>query len=189
MTADGNPATWTDRFRSLDTRFLQRVVAVWPRCVDVLQSHPHEDAITINLVHLLRKDPGARRLFHWLAFQYVPFGLTGDVTAYSKGRIDMALLVDREHERYLAYECKRLNVIRQGRRHSLATSPTSMRMTLGPRPGRPMPRGAQDAWRAGSTVCPSRSRTSSTSRAGSRPAARRSGSRASLRSPRRSRAG
>ena len=121
MTAAGDPATWTDRFRSLDTRFLQRVVAVWPRCVDVLQSHPHEDAITINLVHLLRKDPGARRLFHWLAFQYVPFGLTGDVTAYSKGRIDMALLVDREHERYLAYECKRLNVVRPGRRHSLAT--------------------------------------------------------------------
>lgn len=121
MTAAGDPATWTDRFRSLDTRFLQRVVAVWPRCVDVLPSHPQEDAITINLVHLLRKDPGARRLFHWLALQYEPFGFTADGTAYSKGRIDMALLVDREHERYLAYECKRLNVVRQGRRHSLAT--------------------------------------------------------------------
>ena len=121
MTAAGDPATWTDRFRSLDTRFLQRVVAVWPRCVDVLQSHPHEDAITLNLVHLLRKDPGARRLFHWLAMQYEPFGFTAEGTVYSKGRIDMALLVDREHERYLAYECKRLNVVRQGRRHSLAT--------------------------------------------------------------------
>ena len=121
MTAAGDPATWTDRFRSLDTRFLQRVVAVWPRCVDVLQSHPHEDAITINLVHLLRKDPGARRLFHWLALQYEPFGFTAEGTAYSKGRIDMALLVDREHERYLAYECKRLNVVRQSRKHSLAT--------------------------------------------------------------------
>ena len=121
MTAAGDPATWTDRFRSLDTRFLQRVVAVWPRCVDVLQSHPHEDAITLNLVHLLRKDPGARRLFHWLALQYEPLGFTAEGMAYSKGRIDMALLVDREHERYLAYECKRLNVVRQGRKHSLAT--------------------------------------------------------------------
>ena len=91
MTAAGVPSTWTDRFRSLDTRFLQRVVAVWPKCVDVLPCHPHEDDITINLVHLLRKDPGARRLFHWLEFQFEPFGFTTDGTAYSKGRIDMAL--------------------------------------------------------------------------------------------------
>ena len=121
MTAAGGPATWTDRFRSLDTRFLRRVVAVWPKCVEVLQSHPHEDAITINLVHLLSKDPGARRLFHWLEFQYEPFGFTSDGMAYSKGRIDMALIVDRERERYLAYECKCLNVVRQGARRSLAT--------------------------------------------------------------------
>ena len=121
MRAAGDPAIWADRFRSLDTRFLQRVVAIWPRCVAVLQSHPPEDAITINLVHLLRKDAGARRLFHWLALQYEPLGFTAEGAAYSKGRIDMALLVDREHERYLAYECKRLNVVRQGRRHSLAT--------------------------------------------------------------------
>ena len=137
MTAAGGPATWTDRFRSLDTRFLRRVVAVWPGCVEVLQSHPHEDAITINLVHLLRKDPGARRLFHWLALQYEPLGFTAEGTAYSKGRIDMALLVDREHERYLAYECKRLNVVRQGggtrsprctsRKGSPGSSPSSMR--------------------------------------------------------------
>ena len=121
MTAAGGSATWTDRFRSLDTRFLRRVVAVWPRCVDMLPSQPQEDAITINLVHLLSKDPGARRLFHWLEFQYEPFGFTADGMAYSRGRIDMALLVDRERERYLAYECKRLNVVRQGARHSLAT--------------------------------------------------------------------
>ena len=33
----------------------------------------------------------------------------------------MALLLDRERERYLAYECKRLNVVRNGRTRSLAT--------------------------------------------------------------------
>lgn len=121
MTAAGGPATWTDRFRSLDTRFLQRVVAVWPRCVAMLPSQLQEDAITINLVHMLSKDPGARRLFHWLEFQHEPFGCAADGPAYSKGRIDMALFVDRGRDRYLAYECKRLNVVRQGRRHSLAT--------------------------------------------------------------------
>ena len=121
MRAARDPVIWADRFRSLDTRFLQRIVAIWPRCVAVLPSQPHEDVITINLVHLLRKDAGARRLFHWLALQHEPLGFTAEGTAYSKGRIDMALFVDREHERYLAYECKRLNVVRQGTRHSLAT--------------------------------------------------------------------
>ena len=87
----------------------------------MLPSQPQEDAITINLVHMLSKDPGARRLFHWLEYQYEPFGFAADGSACSKGKIDMALLVDRGRERYLAYECKRLNVVRQGRRHSLAT--------------------------------------------------------------------
>ena len=121
MTAAGDPATWTDRFRSLDTRLLQRVVAVWPKCVAVLPSQPPEDCITINLVNLLSKDPQARRLFHWLEFQYEPFGFKLDGTAYSKGKIDMAFIVDGERERYLAYECKRLNVVRHGSRSSLAT--------------------------------------------------------------------
>ena len=121
MRAAGDPAIWADRFRSLDTRFLQRVVAIWPECVAVLPSQPPEDDITVNLVNLLLKDPWARRLFHWLEFQFEPFGFTADGMAYSKGRIDMALILDRERERYLAYECKRLNVVHRGRRSSLAT--------------------------------------------------------------------
>ena len=120
MTAAGGSATWTDRFGSIDARFLQRVVAIWPKCVAVLPSQPHEDDITINLVRLLAKDSGVRRLCHWVEWQYEPFGSTANDTVYSTGRIDMALLLDWERERYLAYECKRLNVVRQGRRHSLA---------------------------------------------------------------------
>ena len=100
MRAAGDPAIWADRFRSLDTRFLQRVVAIWPECVAVLPSQPPEDDITVNLVNLLLKDPWARRLFYWLESQFEPFGFTADGMAYSKGRIDMA------RERYLAYECK-----------------------------------------------------------------------------------
>ena len=121
MTAAGDPAIWADRFRSLDTRFLQRVVAIWPECMAVLPNQPPEDDITVNIVNLLLKEPRARRLFHWLEFQFEPFGFTADGMAYSKGRIDMALILDRERERYLAYECKRLNVVHRGRRSSLAT--------------------------------------------------------------------
>ena len=121
MTARGDPAKWAERFRTLDIRFLERVVAVWPKCVAALPSQPLEDIITIRLVKLLLKDSGARRLFHWLEFQYVPFGTGADDTEYSKGMIDMALIMDGERERYLAYECKRLNVVYDGRTSSLAT--------------------------------------------------------------------
>ena len=117
----GDPSHWTTRFRALDVRFIECVLAVWPRCVAVLPGEPDEDTITINLVDILSRDPKARRLFHHLAYQHEPFGYTADGGAYSKGRIDMALLLDQERERYLAYECKRLNVIRNGRKRSLAT--------------------------------------------------------------------
>ncbi len=117
----GDPTQWIARFRSLDARFLECVLAVWPRCVAVMPEKPDEDTITINLVNTLSRDARARRLFHHLAYQHEPFGYTADGWAYSKGKIDMALLLDQERERYLAYECKRLNVVRSGKTHSLAT--------------------------------------------------------------------
>ena len=121
MMLVGDPKDWTARFRRLDVRFLERVVALWPRCLAILPAGPDEDTITINLVAIISKDLEARRLFHHLAFQHEPFGYTDDGWAYSKGKIDMALLLDRERERYLAYECKRLNVVRNGTTRSLAT--------------------------------------------------------------------
>ena len=117
----GDPQEWAARFRTLDLRFLERVIAVWPRCLAVLPDNPHEDTITINLVAALSKDLKARRLFHLLVYQHEPFGYTDDGRAYSKGKIDMAVLVDQDRERYLAYECKRLNVTSGGKWQSLAT--------------------------------------------------------------------
>ena len=117
----GDPTHWIAHFRSLDVRFLECVLAVWPKCLAVLPEKPDEDTITINLVDILSRDTTARRLFHHLAYQHEPFGYTADGWAYSKGKIDMALLLDQERERYLAYECKRLNVVRNGTTRSLAT--------------------------------------------------------------------
>ena len=117
----GDPSEWTARFRTLDVRFLERVVAVWPRCVEILPDNPHEDTITENLVAAISKDPQARRLFHHLEYHYEPFGYTPEGLAFSKGEIDMAVLLDRERDRYLAYECKRLNVPRNNGKESLAT--------------------------------------------------------------------
>ena len=106
----GDPKEWTARFRALDDRFLECVLAVWAPCVALLPEEPDEDTITINLVKLLWREANARRLFHYLDYQHEPFNDTADDLAYSKGRIDMVLMLDRERERYLAYECKRLNV-------------------------------------------------------------------------------
>lgn len=118
----GDPTVWTSRFRSFDDRFLDRVVAMWPRCLDVLPSQPDEDTITVNLVHILLSDAETRRQFHWVEYQYEPVGHSAQGTAYSKGRIDMAVFLDQDRDRYLAYECKRLNVRRGNSRRSLAGS-------------------------------------------------------------------
>ena len=117
----GNPSHWAKRFKELDVRFLERVVALWPQCLAALPTDPDEDTITIKLVEVISRDPEARRLLHYLEFHYEPFGYTDEEWAYSKGQIDMAVLLDRERERYLAYECKRLNARRRGKWRSLAS--------------------------------------------------------------------
>ncbi len=116
----GDAQEWSEKFVSFDDRFLERIAAIWPMCMDVLPEQPEEDDITINLVNLLGKDVVVRRLCHWIEYQFEPFGLAADGSKYSKGIIDIAVLFDWERERYLAYECKRLNVINGGSRRSLA---------------------------------------------------------------------
>ena len=120
MMMRGKPAAWAARLKSLDVRFLQRVVAVWPACLRVLSKPPREDDITFNLVCFLRKDRRARKWFHLVAFQYHPPAYKSNGLAYSKGRIDMAVLLDSQAEGYLAYECKRVNELRKDGRRSLA---------------------------------------------------------------------
>ncbi|MGH6681823.1 MAG: hypothetical protein ACREDL_23465 [Bradyrhizobium sp.] len=117
----GDVADWADRFISLDERFLERITVVWPTCVALLPGQPTEDSITINLVDLLSKDPVVRRICYWVAYQHEPFGLAADGSKYSKGKIDIAILFDWERDRYLAYECKRLNVVGPNGLASLAT--------------------------------------------------------------------
>lgn len=117
----GDVQAWADSFISIDDRFLERIAVAWPECMAILPAQPEEDDITINLVDRLAKDAIVRRLCHWVEYQFEPFGLAADGSKYSKGIIDIAVLFDRDRERYLAYECKRLNVVNSGSRRSLAT--------------------------------------------------------------------
>lgn len=106
---------------SIDERLLVRILHLWPACLAPLPPQPDEDTITINLVHLLAKDPVVRSICHWVEYQYEPFGVHPNGARFSKGIIDLAVLLDWERETYLPYECKRLNVIHGGSRSSLAT--------------------------------------------------------------------
>lgn len=117
----GDAQSWAERFRSLDTRILQCIVDIWPTCLAILPNQPYEDTITLNLIDILLKDPKARRLFHWIEFHFEPVGYTLQGVAYSKGIVDMAVLLDRDKEKYLAYECKRLNVVKKGKKSTQAT--------------------------------------------------------------------
>lgn len=120
MIVLGDAGDWSSQFISLDERLLHRIAVVWPGCVSALGTQPSEDAITINLIDRLGKDDVVRRLCHWVEYQFEPFGTNGAGAKFSKGKIDLAVLLDWERERYLAYECKRLNVTRGGKRSSLA---------------------------------------------------------------------
>ena len=113
--------SWRKRFRSLDVRLLQCIASIWPTCLSVLPSQPLEDSITFNLVEIFKKNREARRLFYWIQFYFEPPGYSASGAAYSKGKIDMAVFLDQDGEKYLAYECKRLNVVNKGSRESLAT--------------------------------------------------------------------
>ena len=117
----GDPSLWAAQFISIDERLLDRIVALWPQCLSVLPENPIEDQITLNLLNLLTRDAEARLIFYYLEFQFEPEGFTADGLAFSKGQIDLAVLLDQGRTHYLAFECKRLNVEYNGARQSLAT--------------------------------------------------------------------
>ena len=117
----GDAAYWVSRFTSIDERLLKRIIYIWPKCLAVMPPSPNEDDITLNLKSTLTKDEEARRIFYYLEYQFEPEGFTDDGLAFSKGKIDLAVMLDQSSSRYLAYECKRLNVSYNGARKSLAT--------------------------------------------------------------------
>ena len=110
----GDPHAWKSRFITLDERILSRILHVWPTCVACLPGQPDEDTITINLVALLSQA-------QWSG----GFAISSSINTNRSERIPVALnsaragsisllLLDQERERYVAYECKRLNVIHKG---------------------------------------------------------------------------
>ena len=105
----GDPSAWLSKFRTAERRIVAALPDVWPRCGDGLGPRPLEDAITRNLAHHLKQHPKARRVgiieYHKTLLEQQR---RGDVT--TKGVIDIAVLLGRLQDCYVAFECKRLNV-------------------------------------------------------------------------------
>ena len=103
-----NIEDWADYFKRYDERLLERICEILPVCIAAMHDNPHEDDITINLIYRLRLDTAAREIFHHYEYQFEPFGFDEKGIAYSKGRIDFAAFWNKDPEKYLAYEVKRL---------------------------------------------------------------------------------
>jgi len=116
----GSSLVWLKHLKDIDHYFIQCVEKVWPQVISRMNSTSWEDEITQRLVDLLKKDKSIIK-YGFLDYQYKlrEEDIFGDFS--NKGILDMALFLDQDYERYIAYECKRLNVItKKGNRSSLA---------------------------------------------------------------------
>ena len=106
----GERRSWAAKFHVIDRKFLHCAARVWWPSIAHLPRSSCEDEITKALVDNVSRDAEARSVF------YVDYQFYTNV----KLHVDMAVIVNNDRSMYLAYECKRLNVIRRGGLRSLA---------------------------------------------------------------------
>ena len=115
----GDRQRWAPEYRRRNAAFLCFVMKVWWQVVARLPADAHEDAITKTLVDELDADEAARARF-FCNYQFVPIERTHDGSLVEDRFIDIAVIARNDRSRYLAYECKKLNVRREGVRRSQA---------------------------------------------------------------------
>ncbi len=111
MSILGPPTDWADLIEPLVPAILQLVITTW-------EAMPHpgpdqrEDDISLALCRALRQNRDARKLMFQIHTQYVELE---PAAGEDVGRLDIAFvaLVPRE-DIYFCFECKRLNVTRNG---------------------------------------------------------------------------
>ena len=118
---EGEQLGWKAEYRRRDALFLRFVMEVWWQVAARLPTDALEDTITKTLVDRLDAGTRARALFY-CDYQFVPMERTRDGSLGADRFIDIAMIMDNDRSRYLAYECKRLNVRREGARRSQARS-------------------------------------------------------------------
>ncbi len=106
----GNPSAWLASFLDVHEKVLQVIESIWPDCSRRFDSQSLENKITDQLALMLRLDPCSRGNWQVIPqYKRLESDMKGDVV--TKGYIDFAILFDFNPENYIAYECKRLNVL------------------------------------------------------------------------------
>jgi hypothetical protein len=106
----GNPSAWLVKFQDVHDKVLHVIKYVWPDCAKRFHADALENQITDQLALMLRGDPRSRE--NWLVipqYKSLDSDFNGDVV--TKGFIDFIVFSDLNQENYIAYECKRLNVL------------------------------------------------------------------------------
>ena len=118
MKSYGVPDQWLDLIASQVPRILQLVWSTW-QTMPALATDALEDPTTEELCRRLRNTRTAADLPFRVDIQMVELGASADA---EQGRMDIVFspLVPTE-EVYFCLECKRLNVVRRGRKRSYAT--------------------------------------------------------------------
>lgn len=121
LRGGSNAQEWAAKFIGMDEVFLRDVSRFWPSLRRRMGEESHENEITENLHHLIWNDEHARSQYYWIELQFVPLGESAEGLVSGKGYIDIAIFFDKRRKIYLAYECKRLNVVYDTGRQSLAS--------------------------------------------------------------------
>ena len=106
----GNPSAWLVKFQDVHEKVLHVIKDVWPDCARRFHANSLENRITDQLALMLRRDPSSRGNWRVIPqLKLLDSDLKGDVV--TKGFIDFVVIFDLNQENYIAYECKRLNVL------------------------------------------------------------------------------
>jgi hypothetical protein len=118
MSIVGEPTNWADLIDPLVPDILGLVIATWEGMA-APPTDAREDQISVNLCKLLQQNRTARELFFQIDTQQVELN---PAAGEDIGRMDISFrpLVARE-DIYFCLECKRLNVILDGRTRSYAS--------------------------------------------------------------------
>jgi hypothetical protein len=106
----GTSQSWLERIIDIDKALIGIIERIWPTVAARLDTTEKEDHITQRLVDILRDDRSVCGIGFIVPHHKLrEADIAGDYT--TKGILDIALFLDQDHERYIAYECKRLNVV------------------------------------------------------------------------------
>lgn len=118
MSFGGDPTAWLDLIESQVPAILRLIVSTWEE-MPPLPPDALEDPTTEALCRALRKNRNSASLPFRIDIQMVELD---PAAGQGQGRMDVAFSPMVPHEAYyFSLECKRLNIVIQGRRRSLAT--------------------------------------------------------------------